>query len=399
MAFDIYASENNNVLVRDLLENVETFNKVEVNTKTSQGQLNAFNKSSVVQTAIRKRADAFSHLEIWAKDENGKKIINNDIVKKDLQLLLYPNEYQNFNCFNNQVESQVCIYGRCYVHKSKLLGINDKFNFYVIPFDMVSPVYSNTYNSLFEKEILYYNINIGDGILRLESDEIFIYRDNWYKNRQGTFGLSRLYSLSEPISTLLSIGETITQLIVDGGARGIIGQGAKDIDTYSAPFLTREKIELQKALKEYGGLRDKFKYIITKGAASYVPITSKIVDMQLPELLMSAKISVFEQYGLPNIFAAEETRYKSLPEARKEFYTGTIIPEAVKRFSDFCNMVSIPNRDWGYKPDWSHLDFYQEDLKESAIALQQVSGAITPLVEKGIITIEQAKGILEPYLY
>ena len=27
MAFDIYASENNNVLVRDLLENVETFFK------------------------------------------------------------------------------------------------------------------------------------------------------------------------------------------------------------------------------------------------------------------------------------------------------------------------------------------------------------------------------------
>lgn len=233
----------------------------------------------------------------------------------------------------------------------------------------------------------------------METDDVFIYRDNWYKNGQGTFGLSRLYSLSEPISTLLSIGETITQLIVDGGARGIIGQGAKDIDTYSAPFLTREKIELQKALKEYGGLRGKFKYIITKGAASYIPITSKIVDMQLPELLMSAKISVFEQFGLPNIFAAEETRYKSLPEARKEFYTGTIIPEATKRFSDFCKMMSIPNRDWEYKPDWSHLDFYQEDLKESAIALQQVSGAITPLVEKGIITIEQAKGILEPYLY
>lgn len=398
MAFDIYASENNNVLVRDLLENVETFNKVEVNTKTSQGQLDAFNKSSVVQTAIRKRSDAFSHLEIWAKDDNGKKIINNDVVKNDLKLLSQPNEYQNFNCFNNHVESQVCIYGRCYIYKSKIIGIN-KFNFYIIPFDMVSPVYSNTYNSIFEKEILYYNINIGSRILRLETDDVFIYRDNWYKNGQGTFGLSRLYSLSEPISTLLSIGETITQLIVDGGARGIIGQGAKDIDTFSAPFLTREKIELQKSLQEYGGLRGKFKYIITKGAASYIPLTSKIVDMQLPELLMSAKISVFEQFGLPNIFAAEETRYKSLPEARKEFYTGTIIPEATKRFSDFCKMMSIPNRDWEYKPDWSHLDFYQEDLKESAIALQQVSGAITPLVEKGIITIEQAKGILEPYLY
>ena len=88
-----------------------------------------------------------------------------------------------------------------------------------------------------------------------------------------------------------------------------------------------------------------------------------------------------------------------MPEARKEFYTGTIIPEAVKRFSDFCNMVSIPNRDWGYKPDWSHLDFYQEDLKESAIALQQVSGALTPLLDKNVITVSEARGILEPYLY
>lgn len=397
MAFDIYASEKNNLLVKDLLDDVDCFSRVQINTKTSNGQLEAFKKSSVVQTAVRRRSDAFSNLEIWAKDSNGRKITN-PTVKNDLKLLSSINEYQNFNSFNNQVESQACIYGRCYVYKSKIIGIN-KFNYYVIPFNLISPVYSNGYNSIFEKEILYFNVNIGSTQLRLETDDVFIFRDNWYTDRNENFGLSRLYSLSEPISTLLSIGETITQLIVDGGARGIIGQGAKDIDTYSAPFLTREKLELQKSLKEYGGLRGKFKYIITKGAASYIPLTSKIVDMQLPELLMSAKISVFEQFGLPNIFAAEETRYKSLPEARKEFITGTIVPESTKRFSDVCTMVGIPERDWEYKPDWSHLDFYQEDLKESAIALQQISGALTPLIEKGIITISEARGILEPYLY
>jgi hypothetical protein len=189
-----------------------------------------------------------------------------------------------------------------------------------------------------------------------------------------------------------------TQLISDGGARGIIGQGARDIDMVTAPFLSDEKDAIQKSLKGYGGLRGQLKYIVTKGAASYVPLTSKIIDMQLPENLQSAILQIGKRMGIPNVYQALEPRFKAMPEGRKEFYTGTMIPEGTVRFEDEQRMVGMPLRDWEYKPDWSHLDFFQESLKESAIALNQALSGITPAVEKGIITVQQAQAFLEPYL-
>ena len=76
--------------------------------------------------------------------------------------------------------------------------------------------------------------------MRLETDEVFVLKDNdFYNHFDASYGVSRLSGLSEAISTCLSIGEMTTQLIADGGARGIIGQGAKDIDMLSAPFLEK----------------------------------------------------------------------------------------------------------------------------------------------------------------
>ena len=38
-----------------------------------------------------------------------------------------------------------------------------------------------------------------------------------------------------------------TQLIADGGARGIISQGARDVDMITAPFLDDEQEEIHRA--------------------------------------------------------------------------------------------------------------------------------------------------------
>lgn len=387
---------NGEVNVSDLLSSVAS-NRVTVNTATREGQSAAFRKSSVVQTAVRRRVNAFSNLNVWAKDAKGKKVYNK-FVDEDLRKMQRWNKYQDFNAFNNLVESQACIYGVCYIWKMKLIGVNE-YEYYVVPNSLISPKnLSFSTNSLFERKATSYNVSLPTGDLELGSDEIIEIKDNWFINNDGQYGLSRLSSLSEPISTLLSIGEMTTQLIADGGARGIIGQGAKDVDMITSPFLNKEKDEIQKALKQYGGLRNQFKYIVTKGAASYVPLTSKIVDMQLPALVMDAKVAIFEVFGLPNIFSVHETRYKSLPEARKEFYTGTIIPEATPRFRDLVRIKGIPQRDWEYKPDWSHMDFFQESLKEGAVALQQAINGVLPAYRDGILSKEECRAIIEPYI-
>ena len=402
MGFNTGASVTDGVLTlagnNGLMSLVLGGSGVEVNTKTVAGQMDALNKSSIVQSCVVLRADAISNLNLWARDEKGRKVTN-AIVKSDLQLVKKFNEYQNFRTFNNMVESYASVYGVCYVYKMKLIGLN-KFYYYVIPNHLVSPQMSNKTTRNFEREVEYYNISTWSGdVMRLETNEIFVFKDNdFYNHFDANYGVSRLSGLSEAISTCLSIGEMTTQLIADGGARGIIGQGAKDIDMLSAPFLEKEKKSLQTELKKYGGLREQLKYIVTKGAASYIPLTSKIIDMQLPENHQSAILQIGKRFGIPNVYQAIEPRFKAMPEGRKEFYTGTMIPEGTVRFEDLQRMVGMPERDWEYKPDWSHLDFYQESLLQSGTALQQVMNAITPAREKNFITQEQFDAILEPYL-
>lgn len=402
MAFSVERVINNGILTLSgnnaLMSAILGNNNVEINTKTVFGQMDAIEKSSIVQSCISLRADALSNLNLWAKDENGRKVTN-ATVKSDLQLVKKFNEYQNFRSFNSMVETYAVGYGTCYVVRYKLIGL-DKYDSYVIPNHLVCPVYSNKTDKNFERIVDYYNITTWNGgQLRLETDEVFVYRDNdFYNHIDSSFGVSRLVGLQEPISTCLAIGEMTTQLISDGGARGIIGQGARDIDMVTAPFLSDEKEAIQKALKGYGGLRGQLKYIVTKGAASYIPLTSKIVDMQLPENLQSAILQIGKRFGIPNVFQALEPRFKAMPEGRKEFYTATIIPEGTIRFEEIQRMVGMPERDWEYKPDWSHLDFFQESLKESAVALNQALTALAPAVESGLITKEQAAIYLEPFL-
>ena len=79
-------------------------------------------------------------------------------------------------------------------------------------------------------------------------------------------------------------------------------------------------------------------------------------------------------------------------------FTSAIIPEGEDIFQDTLKMVGIPEREWAYVGDWSHMDFFQEPLKESAIALQQAGNGLVPLVENGIISVEEANAYLTPYL-
>jgi hypothetical protein len=204
--------------------------------------------------------------------------------------------------------------------------------------------------------------------------------------------------LAEPISTLLSVGEVSTSLIADGGMRGIISLGANDIDMLSAPFLEADKTAAQEALKGYGNLRDQLHYLVLKGAANYVPVTAKLTDMDLAGRALDATIQIFARYGIPSIFAAKEPRFQAMPEGRKELYTSTVIPESLPKFDALFKLKGIPERPWKYLPDVSHMDFFQEGLRKGAIAVQQVINGVLPAVENGLLSNEEARRIIEPYI-
>ena len=371
-----------------------------VKTCSVDGQIDALEKCPVVQTAILLKANAHSNLKVWALDEDENEV-KNATVKADLKLLNNPNPYQSSRQFDHQAKTYCSIFGVAYVYKMPIVGaIGDKkYDYYIIPNDIIEPEYELIgLDRLFQKKIKRYKVNIGGENLDLSTDEVGLFIDNSLGFDGEGISESRLVALEEPINTIISIGGVATQFTADGGARGLISLGNKDADTLNNPFLNDEKNDTQESLRKFGLLENKLKYIVVKGAANYIPMTTKIVDMDLKGNYALARNTIYTGYGIPPIFGLDETKYKALPEARAEFYSGTIIPEGITYYEQKCKIFGIPEREWKYMPDWSHLDFYQESLLKAATAFSMASQAVTPLVINNIITAQDANKYLYPYL-
>ena len=377
----------------------------EINTSTIQGQIEAYTKCSVVQDAIDIKANYHSTLRIAAINDSGRWIGGNvgtdaekKTIKEDLKNIMFFNPEESYIKFQHHLKTILHIFGIAYIQKLPIYGFKDKFYYYIIPNDIITPVYGikQKYDTYFNAIPEKYTVSLLNEQIELMNDEVFIIRDRIMGFTQYNSHLSRLVALKEPISAILSANQMFTQLIADGGARGGIGLGAKD--TEMSLMLNDDKRLIQKELKGYGKLRGQLKYIVTKGALSYTPFTSSIVDMQLPENLLAKKVDIYREYGIPTAFAVNEARFQVMPEARKEVYAASVTPEGKYINEDICRMKNIPERAWKYVADDSHHDFYQDSLKQSSIALQQASGGLVPLLENGIITLEQSQDYLDPFI-
>lgn len=385
--------------------NIVASDNTEINTDTVSGQIFAYTRCAVVQDAIDLKASYHSTLKIAAINDNGRWLggnmgteIEKRTIKEDLKTIGYFNEEESSLKFNHHLKSTLHIFGECFIWKQQIVGFGKKFNYYIIPNNMITPIYGVRirFDAFFNAIPDKYIVTVPNGQIELMYDEVFIIRDRVAGFDQYKSTISRLVALREPINAILSANQMFSQLISDGGARGIIGQGAKD-DNMSL-LLKDENREIQKALKNYGKLRGQLKYIVTSGAANYTPLTSSIVDMQLPENLLAKKVDIYRAFGIPTAFAVNEARFQVVPEARKEVFAASVTPEGKYINEDICRMKNIPERNWVYVADDSHHDFFQDSLKSSSIAFQQAAGALVPLTTNGLITNQQAIDYLDPYL-
>ena len=371
-----------------------------LNTQTVAGQILALKRSTAVQTAVTHRVNAFTSFKLWAQDANENRVMNTTVTA-DLKKMQRFNQIQYQKDFLAQMETYCLVFGKAFIWTiERSVGFPDTAEHYLIPNGIANPVYSGSAgrDSLFQYKLDYLSVSLPSGELRLPADEVTIIYDNYIGMSGYGFGESRLSALSEQISTLQSSAEVTTQLIDDGGARGVLSMGGKDINMITAPFIDDEKDAIQEELSKYGNKRGQLRYIVTKGAATYTPITAKLTDMDLTARNLDATVQIYNRFGLPSIYAAKEPRFQAMPEARKVLYTDAVIPESLPKYEALFRLKKIPEREWSYLPDVSHMDFFQESLRKGAIAVQQVINGVLPAVESGLLTKEEARRVIEPYI-
>lgn len=377
----------------------EALNEYTLDCSNEFGRLKAYKKCDPVAAVIKKSSSFIANLKVWALDENGKQV-KSRLAKQVIDKIKNPNPKEDFKLFFRKLDIYCKLHGKAYVQVFNSL-IGETF-YYVIPNTFITEYYKTSVNSLFEREVDYYLINDGVSSYRLSPDEVHIFYDGRLSNGiYEILGGSALESLSEPISTYIVLNEVRTELYGDGGARNLIALGGNTDEMLIGLTNTKEKESLYDNLKKFGFRRSQRKNLVVNTDAKVWPLTSKMSDMGFSETVKDLKKAICNAYEIPpELFGIESSRFKTVPEARKEAYTQCAIPSLEYYFAEFLKMMSI-TPDFILNADYSHLDFYQESKKETAIALQQTSNAITNLWDKEdkngqpIITAEEARTWLD----
>lgn len=365
-----------------------------IDCSTTSGRLRAYKKCDVLRTVIGKSSQAIANLKVWALNEDGSQNTSAE-AKQIIQKLMRPNPKEDFKRWFKKLDSQTKLHGKAYVHKSYSSALKQT-NYYIIPFQYVTPEYLLETDATYERKVLRYAINDNTRSYYLNPDEVHVFYDISMTNEinsEHMFGASRTQSLSDVVSTYVVLWEVLTEMYGNRGALNIISMGVNNPQMAGLPALKSEKEDFLRRLGSRFGLRrNQDKNLVVSTDAKVHPLTAKMNEMEFVNVIIESKKAIGSAYDVPApLLDIESSRFKNMTEAIKNLYTNGAIPTAEYFFSEWLQMIGKTNLNFELKADYSHLDFYQEAKKEEAIAFQQMAGAVIPLVESGIISLKEAR--------
>jgi hypothetical protein len=376
---------------RILINNISS-TKYIIDCSTVAGQKDAYNRCDIVRTVLGESASAIANLKVWAVDSSGKEV-KDAKAKMVIEKLRYPNPKQDFKLFFRELDVYCKLHGKAFVRKFRTsVGSVD---YYIIPNEFIEVEYENTSDMLYNRKIK--QIRVNDGMTRkiYDTDEVHIFYDGTLHGSSNTYevyGGSRLSSLSDVVSTYVTIWEVACGLFSEGGARNIIGMGLNDHASITSTATKNEKDNLYERLKyKFGFRKGQDKDMIISSVPSVARLTAPIDEMKIPDMLKACQKAICNAYRIPSeVLGVETARYKLIEEGVRLLYTQSAIPTAEYYFSEWLSMLGI-QADWSLMADYSHLDFYKASQKDDAIAWQQMAGALVPLIENNIINLEEAR--------
>lgn len=363
-----------------------------IDCSTVSGQLKAYQKCDVVRSVLGKSSSFIANLKVWALNEDGSEN-KSSLAKTEIAKLNRPNPQEDRKIFFKKLDQQVKLHGKCYVRIVKSAVLNDEF-YYVIPVQFVTEYYKNDVTENYDREIDYYQINTGVTSYQLKKENVHVFYDvTCEDNGTSFYGASRLESLSEVISTYVILWEVLTEMYGDRGALNIISMGINTPQMMQLPQTQKASDSFLDLVKrKFGVRRGQHHNIVTPLDAKVSPVSAKMADMMFAETIKDCKRSIAIAYEIPpELLGIESSRFKTVPEARKEAYTQNAITSFEYYISEWLTMRKKTNLPFMIAPDYSHLDFYQEAKLQEAVAFQQMANAVVPLTENGLMSIDEAR--------
>ena len=336
-----------------------------------------FSNSNEIKTAVQSVPELASILNYLGKSFSlGKyQIVSNDkiIEKHDLyDLFKHPHPLYNESEHLQNVAENLLAYGVAYIYMNKA-GVRTH-GMYVIPSWSVKPFVGElTHKQLreateIEEIIKHYEINTGTKKFNIEAESIIQVRLNTTANIKDKYLIfeSPLKPLEKALMVTPAMYDSMQNLMNNGGMKGFISNKSTDSGAF-VPVDPKDKDEVSKAFKRYGSKSNQQDIAFVNYDLNYIPITSRIRDMLLPEQQKMIKTIISDVLGFDTAILNNDAanKYANYKEARKSMFSETLIP-ASNNYSEAITNFLFDGRNEVINLDFTYLDVFSEDEKQKA---------------------------------
>lgn len=368
-----------------------------IDCKDVKGQFNAYVNCPPVATVITTKATAAGNAVWWFGKEDGTATVN-QTTDKYRQLFNKPNEHQDWNRFFTLAYIMHQLHGKAYIWVTKPAGMPTRYasSMMVIPNQHVTPNYKRD-GSLGVKN---YTVYLAGKISTVDSEDMMVWNDFTYDiSSQFDYitGQSRLYSLSDPVNTLIAAFEANNVLLTNYGMMGILSPDpANNIEGLVVPMDDEKKKKVQEDMqRRYGVMRDQWPMLLTGQPVKYTAVGRPTSDLMLFETIQDTTRIITEAYKVPMFLLGftSGTTFNNYAEANKSLYTDAIIPE-VASFVDCFNRYFNNTSENMLRYSFDHIPALQANRLENEQSLKIAVERLKVEVEAGFATIDEAKAEL-----
>jgi len=353
------------------------------NLAESAMQLDSYCNNPVVQAVINIKASAAANIKFKVKDLRTGDIIPLDEYDKDggklKELLSNPNPLQSTFEWKRQFEVYQAVFGNAISYASVPTGFENNFSYKDIvvinnlPSYLVAPVLTGKWLDAEKKNeiISKYVMRNGNGKDRDFSPNTIFHRNdiNIQYDNDFVMGKSKLIALKMPITNIKIAYESRNVIGEKRGALGMITPDGKDANG-TVPLTDNEKKDAQKALEQYGLMKNQWQHMLTNAPLKFQKMAMNIGELKLFEEIESDAIAVANAYGVPELlvkYYITSGTFANLDASEKRLYTSTIIPESKDFVIGLNRFLNTKSEGIELIGSFDHVAALQINRKEEAI--------------------------------
>ncbi len=350
----------------------------DVDTKTVQGQLKAYQYCSPITSIVNDKVSAAKRGKFWIGTEDGKEQDMTDKIRKVRALMRQPNKDEDFKAFFGIAKTMVQVYGKCYIWKRYGAGLNTTVptELRVIPntdIQIIMNTSAGIGENIVDHYVITYNNKRYDNIT---PDQLIIWNDSiidisgstnrlYTTGSEYNGGQSRLYALRDEVNTIVAAHEAANKLLTNLGVQVILTP-AKGYEGVVNPFDPEQKAEILEDLTtKHGIMRGQSPFMVSRNPIDVKNVSRAIGDLQIPATVEASTREICNAYLYPMELMGFDlaSSQNKITEVLRKYYQDAIIPES----ESFCELI---NKEFGLsgnniaRVDYSHLAIMQESATE-----------------------------------